>query len=464
MQQYSANRRVAQRCAWLVAAATGGCASTMAPQDKASFQTYLNRGDYRAAAMAAEQAGRITPDGRTQNIVWSLNAATALYAAGDMKTVIPILDTTERLAQNDDLDRMHAAIDYRYTTYDGVMTNVYKAMSFLALGDPDSARVEFNRSEDRQRRAEEYFRKEIAYQAAHNRAAGDPGFDALMRSAEQSPAYESDTAQLNRLAAYAPFENPFATYLAGIFFVSQGDFQRGIDRLKRAADVLGPASPAAADVKWAENQHRAGIRGTAAPAVWVVFENGQSATYHELRLVLPMVTGAPMTLALPVLTPNARAYATLRVDAGGTTVQTTGAGSFDAVMASEFSRRRQLILAESVAEVLAKNVLSVAAQKSNNGFLRLASNVVANVSTADTRSWIGLPKEFQVARLAVPPDGHVGLSAGDGAAVGEASVPVGRSSIVWVKAQQGGAHAAVEVFPLSTVSSPGATVITNATR
>jgi hypothetical protein len=430
----------------LAAAIVAGCASPVSPRDSATFERFLDQGDYRAAAAAAEQAGRISADGQTQSIVWALNAASALYDSGDMKTAIPILDTTERLARTDDPDRMHATLDYRYTTYDGVMTNIYKAMSFLALGDRDSARVEFNRSEDRQRRAEEYFRKEIAYQAAHNQAASSLEFGNLMQRTQGSPDYAGAAGQLGEMAAYPPFENPFATYLAGIFLVAEGDTAQGVDRLRRAAAVLGPQSPAARDLAWSKQLHLAG--GAPPASVWVVFENGQSAKFHEMRVVLPMMTGAPMILALPALAPNARACASLQVRAGGITMETQGAGSFDAVMASEFNRRRELILAEAVTEALAKNVVADLAQKSDNPLLRLASNVTANVSTADTRSWTALPKEFQMARLAAPADGHVTIKASDGRAVGDAAVPSDRSSIVWVKLQRAGAKAAIEVFPL----------------
>ncbi len=427
--------------------ALAGCASPVSRQDRANFEGTLDAGDYRTAATIAESAGHITPDGHTQNIVWSLNAGEALFEAGDMKSAIPVFDQTEQLAQTDDLDKMHAAIDYRYTTYDGVMTNVYKAMAFLGQGDRDGARVEFNRAEDRQRKAEEHFQREAAYAAAHNRAAGNPQFDTLMASAQQNQDYASATNSLSALAVYAPFENPFATYLGGIFFISQGDYGKGMDRLRRAAVVLGPDSPAAADVLWAQQAHKASRRKPAKPQVWVVFENGQSATYHEMRLVLPMVTGQPMTLALPVLAQNAPAYASLQVTGGALSVQTAPAGSFDAVMASEFNRRRPVILAEAVAEVLVKNVASEVAQQSKNPWLQLASAIVANVSTADTRSWIGLPKEFQALRMDVPADGHLALAA-NGQPIGEATVPAGQSSIVWVKAQQAGAHPAIQVFPL----------------
>jgi hypothetical protein len=414
-------------------------------QDAATFSSLLNSGDYHGAAAFAVKAGQITSDGKTQNVVWSLQAGATLFDAGDMKNAIADLDTTEKLAQNNDLDQMHAAFDYRYTTYDGVMTNVYKAMAFLAQGDKDNTRVELNRSEDRQKRAEEYFQKEVAYDSAHNKAAGNPQYANLMQSAQQNQDYASSSSQLSQLAVYAPFENPFATYLAGIFFFAQGDHEKGIDGLKRASAILGPSSPATADLTWAQKTQGS---KSSPPQVWVILENGQSATFHEMRLVLPMVTGQSMTLALPALVQNAPAYPMLRVTAAGNVVQTSPAGSFDAVMASEFNRRRPMILGEAVAEVLLKNVGAAAAQKSGNPFAQLVARVAVNVSSADTRSWTALPKEFQAVRLAAPADGHLAFAAADGTQVGEASVPPGRSCIVWVKAQHAGTHPAIQVLPL----------------
>jgi hypothetical protein len=431
-----------------------GCASPVKQQDAATFETYLNAGDYRAAATAATAAGQIQQDGKTENVVWSLNAGATLFDVGDMKTAIADLDTVEKLAQSNDLNQIHAAFDYQYTTYDGVMTNVYKAMAFLALGDRDNARVEFNRAEDRQKRAEEYFQKEVARASAHNQVANDNQFAGLMQSAQQNQDYAQTSAELGKLAVYTPFENPFATYLAGIVFTAQGDVPKGLDRLKRASDVLGPNSPANADLLWAQQQTGTATQPGAStsksghPQVWVIFENGQSSTFHEMHLSMPMITGKPLTLALPILVQNALAYSTLRISAEGAATQTVPAGSFDAVMASEFNRRQSLILAEAVAEVLVKNAASVAAQKSNNSLLNAVVGIAANVSTADTRSWTALPKQFQAARLATPADGHVLLASPDGATVGEANVPLDRSSIVWVKIQHVGAHPAVQVIPL----------------
>lgn len=360
-----------------------------------------------------------------------------------MKRTVTVLDTTEKLVQANNLDRMKAAVDYRFTTYDGVMTNTYKALAFLAQGDKADARVEFNRAEDRQRRAEEEFQQE----AAKNRQGQGAEFNQLMQQAQSNPDYQKAEQHLGAIAAYAPFQNPFATYLAGIFSVTNGDFDRGVNRLSRAAVILGPQSPAAADLAWVETQQRNGIVELP-PQVWVVFENGQSATYAEMRLVLPMITGAPMTLALPVLMQNPPAAPFITAQTKTDAAQTKPAGSFDAVMAAEFNRRQPEIMAEAIVEIVAKNAAAKAAQNSNNQFVGLLANVAANVSTADTRSWLALPKEFQVARITTPADGHVQLTDANGRPLGTAVVPAGKSAIVFVKMQAPGAPPAVQVSPL----------------
>jgi hypothetical protein len=425
-----------------------GCASPVAKQDVAGFESQMNAGDYAGAASTAVRSGQIGPDGKSQNIVWSLNASSALFDYGDVAHSIPILDNTENMMQQNDLSTIHAALDYKFTTYDGVMVNVYKALAYQKQGDSASARVEFKRAEDRQRRAEEKFKAE--YDAAQQQIKQND-LQALFLNAQQSSDYRNDDDVVARMAAgYAPFENPFATYLAGIFLLTTGDGtasdrEDALHDLRRASGMIGRNGAAVqADIAWAQ----AGKAAGKAPQTWVVFENGQSATFREIRLVLPMVTGHPMTIALPALTPNDAASAHLNVQAGGVTAATSPAGSFDAVMASEFRKRIPVILASAIVEAALKNGMSVAAQKSNNAAIRLISDVAANVSTADTRSWTALPKEFQVVRVATPADGHIALSTAEGASLGSVQVPTDRPSIVFVKLQHAGAQPGLQVIKL----------------
>jgi hypothetical protein len=126
------------RCSVLVALIVlAGCASPMTAREKQSFESALDAGDYKTAAALAKASGNISSDGKTQNLVWSLNAGSAMFDSGETGNAIKALDASEQLAQGNDLNSLHAAVDYHFTTYDGVMTNVYKAMAFLAQHDRD---------------------------------------------------------------------------------------------------------------------------------------------------------------------------------------------------------------------------------------------------------------------------------------------------------------------------------------
>jgi hypothetical protein len=175
------------RCSVLVALIVlAGCASPMTAREKQSFESALDAGDYKTAAALAKASGNISSDGKTQNLVWSLNAGSAMFDSGETGNAIKALDASEQLAQGNDLNSLHAAVDYHFTTYDGVMTNVYKAMAFLAQHDRDNARVELKRAEDRQRRAEEHFQKEIAAATGSHSGGQIQAIGDLISKAQQS--------------------------------------------------------------------------------------------------------------------------------------------------------------------------------------------------------------------------------------------------------------------------------------
>ena len=97
------------------------------------------------------------------------------------------------------------------------MTNVYKAVAFMTLNDPTTRG---SNSTGRKiasvgRRTPSRTRSRGAEQAQVSKPAN---FDDTIEKAQQSSEYASATQHLGELAAYTPFENPFATYLGGVFF------------------------------------------------------------------------------------------------------------------------------------------------------------------------------------------------------------------------------------------------------
>jgi uncharacterized protein len=278
--------------AFLLAGAAGcllvtGCAGGVSHQDVANFDTSIARGDYKSAAQTALASGQIGPDGRSNNLAWSLDAGAALTYAGDAPHAVAVLDGAEALMKARDLDNF-TNTQYHYATYDGVMANTYKAVDFLVKGDPDNARVEFNRLEDRQRRAEDDFAKEKARLDAEvqSRAAkGGIDMSSVMRSALADSQYQDAMRDVQNYANYRPFINPFATYLFGIYMINAGgsasDIEKGRRALNEVQGLVGSNPVVASDIALSNSP-------TKAAHTWVVFENGKAPTFAEYRITIPV--------------------------------------------------------------------------------------------------------------------------------------------------------------------------------
>ena len=149
------------------------------------------------------------------------------------------------------------------------------------------------------------------------------------------------------------------------------------------------------------------------PKTWVIFENGQGSTLAEysLQVPIPIVgkrSGASVVrVAMPRLQENAPATRGLLVGEAGT--PTSVVSNFNYVQRSEFERRYPSILALAAAEVAVKAVAQNLVAQEKTGFMLVAAQMAPQVSSADTRSWSALPKEFQTARIEAPKNGQVRL-------------------------------------------------------
>jgi hypothetical protein len=353
------------------------------------------------------------------------------------------------------------------------MVNTYKALSLLARGDFDNARVEFNRLDERQARTAQQFAAEIAAarDATDRRASENRGSEQAISNAFATPEAREQTDQLRQWAIYSPFQNPAATYLSGLFFLNStvtGDAERARTQLQRTAGMVRNNAVVAADLALAE----ASARGRRpAPHVWVVFENGQAPTFIQQNITFPApviaTTGGisvrPVTVSVPRLVIQPSAYQALEVRAGRARVTTALVGSIEGVMASEFNQRWPGHVRDAVIEGFSKiigmsavNVGMGAAGRQMGGMgglalmlaAEIATTAAGNITTSDTRSWHSLPQEFQVARLPVPADGAVSISALGGPSA-TAQVAPGRSAIILVKAQAPGSPLTIQVIQLT---------------
>lgn len=288
--------------------------------------------------------------------------------------------------------------DYEGTLYERIMLNVYKGLNFMSLKDFANARVEFNRALMRQEKAKEYFAKEIqANREQFEEAAQSANFEQNMGTNLQNI-----NAQYNHLlkefSTTANFINPYATYMASVFFFLDADYRRAADLFKEVA-VLN-ANSAEFNKEFAVlNQYAHSTSPQRLKKyIFAVYEDGLGASLKEYSVSVPFIFDNKIihsTLSLPMLEKRESSFAYLLVNGE----KTQDFVNFDDIIATEFKINSPLIIGKALSSMILKTSLSIAVANNDptGGVLSLLTDIF-NLSTtrADLRFWNSLPKYAKI--------------------------------------------------------------------
>ena len=436
-----------------------------APKDSlATFNSHFERSDYENSAIFARKkiSKRETPKG--EDLLWSLQLGTVERIRKDYPKSTECFDKAEdMLKYYDEQSRLadgigstivnENIIPYRGEEYDGIMVNVYKALNFMSEREFDLARVEFNRALDRQRRAKEKFNEEIhKLQAEMEKEQQKNEFS---KSNVENPETQELLAQkypnLYNFEAYPDFVNPFATYLAGVFFNLVSDHSKAVDLLKESYGMVGDNAYIAEDFSITENVLDG--KGKLDDTIWLIFENGLGPVKKEFRLDIPLFVASDQVkyvgIALPQLEFRDRAYQYLVVEVDGEDYETRVVSDMDRVVQTEFSKDFKGILTRAIVSTTAKAVAQYALEKQDSSKSSLASVFMAAYSyattAADVRIWTTLPKDFQIARFPKPKNGKLKVTLA-GANPFEINIPGCNNAILYVRIPTNQAETIFEVM------------------
>ncbi|MDI9408523.1 MAG: hypothetical protein QM523_04695 [Candidatus Pacebacteria bacterium] len=439
------------------------------------LQGHMATGNWQAAETLAVKNGKIDDKGKSKDLLWSLNHGLATIQTGKYKASIDSFDNAESLMKFDDLSGFMANAgsatasvlvndtvrDYAFNSYDAIMVNSYKGLAFMLNGDQGNARVEFNRSAERQRRAVERFALEIKADQEKNAAGAkkNPKVNSneTVNKANDNAQVKATYAELESKAGYAPFVNPFTSYIRGVFLLSTavttGEFENAISDLRSVKEMVGGNSVIDADLKFAT----AKVEGkNSDKRVWVIFENGQSPILVEnkIKSLMVMPTGLiNFVYAYPSMKFQPLAYNSLNIAVDGREEKTLMVSDFDAVAAREFKDRLPGIITRAVLSSAYKTAIQVAGQavaasagKDNTNaqvfglLMNIGGAIMSEATTAaDVRSWLELPKQFQAASFTPPKSGEVVIKTDSGVELGKVTVPNDRNAVIYVKIQKTGA-------------------------
>ena len=353
------------------------------------------------------------------DFLWALQSGILAYQVGEFESASEYLNGAEVFfegvsgenAFNSGFKSFASIIlsngmfEYVGAFYESIFINHYKALNAIMSGDFQGARVEFNRANDRQRRAKDYFADYIV-KRDENINANKGEYSQKTQNVNLNKSYDKATeiygAHYQNLRAYRAFEgyvNPYISYISGIFFLAQGDFEKSQNLLNEAYGITRQAQ-ILRDIEILEGRKR----GSEDKYTWIIIEEGRIPKKEEVRLDLPLffvnASVLSFNIALPILR-ESYAYSTAYNLRGGA-IQDSKAfevADISPLVANEFEMELPYTIITALLSSSYKAYLQYLLGE-KLGFLgSLAGAVFSYASTrADIRSARILPLRFFVIR------------------------------------------------------------------
>lgn len=456
-----------------------GCASSQQRGQLGRFNAAYSVGNYEAAADVMRVDGKA--DGRSGSghfVLEFLHQGEAYRLAGDFEDSIQAFDRAEDGMKYLDTEGVVAGAagnvmsvlvnessrDYRALMSEAILVNTYKGLAFLALGDGDNARVEFNRADDRTRRAVDFFADEIRTErqrVQEDRTNGQT-VGRTLESRDMRRTLNESYGDPAAWSVYPEYMVPASTYLHGLFFLAastgSADTEKAVASLGRVADMAPDNPTVAADADLAEalasgRQSRRQL----APKVWVMYENGLGPVLEEVRFDIPLpisrhgesqviFTG----IALPRYRDRRPVPGELSVTGDGRAVVVTQpVASMGKVIRTEMQARFSGVLMRAVASAVVKGYIQSEAAETM-GALGQFGAILYTVSTtqADLRGWQAMPDHWEMARLDRPANGRITLADSRLGELGEVRLPEWPYTLVYVKRPTSESPATVMILDL----------------
>jgi hypothetical protein len=292
-----------------------------------------------------------------------------------------------------------ATVSYGGEDYEQVLVHLYMALNYLQLGQPDDARVEALQVDEKLR--------EIEQQVSGSKYTED-AFSRYLAGM----IYEDDGEWSDAMISYRDAYQAYKKYRTDFGLPVPDTLKHDLLRLARREGLKNEAA-----------QYRKEFGIVPSPAA----NNSDSAKQGELVFILnnglaPVkrersfttidpATGILVRIATPYYETRPNNVVDARVSVAGKTATTELVENIDAIARQSLESHMPAIIARSIARAVAKTALVRAASggsnNNNQNAARLLDEFAMQVTAlaterADTRSWLTLPANIQMARLPLP--------------------------------------------------------------
>lgn len=340
-----------------------------------------------------------------------------IYEAWQQKAAISV--TGEGLA----LFTNPTTLPYRGTGADILMINLYQTLNALQCGDIAGARQPLMRLDSHQKAVVSANAERIAKsREAVAKSEHASAINSATRDPKTAAATNAIMADLPDTRGYELYANPFAEYLFAFYHryagVDAADREMARFRMQRALSM----APNNAAIQRAAKELESGA--SIAPGVYLFHEDGMAPYREEFALTLPIYAGKTfsfVSIALPRQEHDRDCAGVARVSGGGQSASAELVCDMEAVLTQEYKNDYPGMLTRAIASATAKAAAAYAAnyaaRQSGDGLTQIAVLIgtaayqIAS-NTADTRSWVSLPKTFGVGRIDLPADRKIKVTCG----------------------------------------------------
>jgi hypothetical protein len=312
-----------------------------------------------------------------------------------------------------------ATVSYAGDDYEQVLVHLYMAFNYLELGQPGEARVEALQVDLKLR--------EIGEKISGNKYTEDPLSRYLTALIYEERGEWSD-AMIDYRKSYEAYKKYQSNYGVPVPDMLKHDLLRLAKRQGLKDDLAVYVkefgiTPAQEDSRASEQEGELvfvlnnGLAPIKREKVTSVFAPPPSVVIDSTK-PHKQVTPAPpiaVSIALPYYESRPNQVLSARVSVSGKQVSTQMMENIDAIAKASLDSRMTAITARSVARAISKGAMQesvdrVGSNRDNDAVALIGSFVVrvAAIATehADTRSWLTLPANVQMARLSLPPGSY----------------------------------------------------------
>ncbi len=252
----------------------------------------------------------------------------------------------------------------------------------MLLNDSTKARVQFNRANERQRRAKEFYYEEVQKAIKEIDSSKKHNINMERSRVEVSEILNNTYSNLDKYEAYQGLLNPAVSYLSGLFYALNGDKNKGLGYLNEAYGIS--QSPfVAQDLVFFKNPNRSHF-------TWIIIEDGKEPQKSEFKIDVPifMIDSVyNVSIALPKLEKGEAFYQNFTLKDGEKVTPFDTLASIDAVVASEFRKQLPYIITRAILSATFKVGMQAVANYYLGFVGGLVTSLYSGVSTfADTRN------------------------------------------------------------------------------